>query len=169
MADELRIGRRIRVPEVELVAEDGAQLGIMPTHEALRVAEERGLDLVEVAPQRRPPVCRLLDYGKYKYLKSKKEKGSSSAPQLKEVTIHPKISPHDLGYRIPQILGFLEQGHPVRVACKFSGREVTHPEIGRAHLEAIVKAATEQGYIADGQPRMEGRFMAVMLRSGKTK
>src|SRR5512140_1036478 len=124
----------IRVREVRVVDENGAQLGIMPTYEALRLAQERSLDLVEVAPNAVPPVCRLLDFGKFQYERQKKEREARKAQKIidiKEIRLKPRTGEHDIDVKVRQALSFLEDGSKVKVTVRFRGREITHPEIAR--------------------------------------
>src|SRR5512143_1608367 len=127
----------IRVREVRVVDENGAQLGIMPTYEALRLAQERNLDLVEVAPNAVPPVCRLLDFGKFQYERQKKEREARRAQkviELKEIRLKPRTGEHDMDTKVRQTLSFLEEGSKVKVSVRFRGREIKHPEIAREQL-----------------------------------
>ena len=118
---DYRFNRQIRIPEVRLIDQTGAQIGVVATLDAMRRAEEVGLDLVEVSPNERPPVCRIMDYGKFKYAQRKKERGThAKASLLKELRVRPAIDEHDLGYRLDQGRKFLEDGHKVQVVCAFS-------------------------------------------------
>jgi translation initiation factor IF-3 len=117
----LRINHRIRVPEIRVIADDGAQLGILPTHEALRMAEERGLDLVEISPRAFPPVCRIMDYGKYKYEQAKKKQQArkhASTVEIKEIKFRPKTEGHDMDFKVKHVRRFLEEGNKVRLSAK---------------------------------------------------
>lgn len=160
-----RTNREIRVKEVRLIDERGEQMGIYPTREAFRVAQERGLDLVEVAPQANPPVCRLLDYGKYLYERDRREREARRAnkPQeIKEIQISPKEGEHDLAFKFRRARKFLEEGAKVRVRIRFRGREITHKDLA---IDLMARAATELGDVSevDERPRMEGRHMLMML------
>lgn len=122
----------IRVREVRLVDENGEQLGVLPTFEAMRLAQERSLDLVEVAPNAVPPVCRLLDFGKFQYERQKKEREARKAQkiiEIKELRLKPRTGEHDIDTKVRQALSFLEEGSKVKVSVRFRGREITHPEI----------------------------------------
>ncbi|MCF7927969.1 MAG: translation initiation factor IF-3 [Spirochaetales bacterium] len=168
---ELRINDRIRVPEIRLIDEKGEQRGIVPTKEALQAAMDLDLDLVEVAPQAKPPVCKLLDYGKYKFEQEKKLRESKKKQQLvklKEVRMQPKIEKHDLEFKTKHILDFLHQGSKVKVTIRFRGREMAHTEIGRNVLLKILDILGEDEYNLDSPPKMEGRFMSMLL-SPKSK
>lgn len=161
-----RVNRQIRVPEVFLVGADNTQLGVTNTDDARRAAEEAGLDLVEVAPNARPPVCRILDYGKFLYQQKKKERGgtkrSKAHSTLKELRVRPAIDPHDLEYRLVQGRKFLEEGHKVQVVCIFRGRQRAHPEMG-AKVMQMVAATLEDISKVEAQPRMNGPRMTMLL------
>lgn len=148
-----------------MIGPEGNQLGVMALHEALRQAEALGLDLVEVAPEAQPPVCRMMDYGKFRYLQRKKSHGARKKQTLvtiKEVKMGSRTDTHDLAYKIRNIRRFIEKGQRVKVSIFFRGREITHPELGRQMLEGVVK---QIGDIAKVEiaPRLEGRSMAMLL------
>lgn len=148
-----------------MIGPEGNQLGIMPLEQALRAAESHGLDLVEVAPEAQPPVCRILDYGKYRYLQKKREQEArkkQSFVTIKEVKVGSRTDPHDLAYKVRNIRRFLERGEKVRVSVFFRGREITHPELGREMLEGVLAQVQDVARL-DGGPKMEGRSMAMML------
>lgn len=160
-----RTNRDIRVSEVRLIGEDGERMGIRAMSEALSIAEERGLDLVEVAPAARPPVCRLMDYGKFLYERTKKERQSrktSRTSEMKEIRMHPKTGQHDMDFKIKQMRKFLQSGAKVKVRVRFRGRELSHRELGR---ELLLKVAGETGDIATIEqfPRMDGRTLLMVL------
>ena len=135
----------------------------MPTPEAQRLAQEAGLDLVEVAPQGRPPVCKILDYGRFKYEQKKKQTRSKSASSvLKELRVRPKIDSHDLEIKIRKAKEFLDAGHKVQVTCLFRGREMAYQSLGRNVLMKVVEALEEMARV-ERQPRMEGRRMNILL------
>jgi translation initiation factor IF-3 len=163
-----RINRAIRVPEVRLIDEDGAQLGVVATAEALEMARSRDLDLVEVAANASPPVCKLLDYGRFKYEQTKKEREAKKhqhTSELKELRLRPRTDDHDLDVRSRSARRFLQEGHKVRLLVRFRGREAAHPEIARAQIDRIVKSLTDIAVVEQG-PAMEGRAMfAVLARS----
>ena len=148
------------------VISDGDQMGIMETKEALRVAEEADLDLVEVSPDARPPVCKIMDFGKYKYEQSKRIKESRKkqhVTQLKEIRFKtPKISDHDLEYRADQARGFLKQGNKVKVVVRYRGREMAHIELGQQKLDLMAELLEDAGTI-EQRPRVEGRSMSMVL------
>ncbi|MDE0903650.1 MAG: translation initiation factor IF-3 [Planctomycetota bacterium] len=160
-----RRNNRIRVSEVRLVDEDGEQVGVVSTDDARKRAREAGLDLVEVAPEARPPVCKILDYGRFKYEVQKKEKrnkAGSSASTLKELRVRPAISPHDLSYRLTDGRKFLEAGHKVLVVCIFKGRQMAHPEHGD---DVMRRVAGELGDICrvETAAKLMGRRMSMLL------
>ena len=162
---ELRVNERIRISPIRVVDEDGEMLGVMETDRARALAREKGLDLVEVAATSRPPVCRIMDFGKYKYEQNKKDRKAKSRQhqqQLKEVKLRPKIEKHDFDVKMRNARRFLTERHKVKVTMNFRGREVTHSEIGR---EVLRKLAAELDDIAviESHPRMEGRFMLMLL------
>ncbi|MHB8960830.1 MAG: translation initiation factor IF-3 [Candidatus Limnocylindrales bacterium] len=157
----------IRVPQVRVVDEDAQQLGVMPTHQALAMAQERGLDLVEVAPMAAPPVVRFLDYGQYKYELTKKEKEAKRkqrAVEFKEVRLTPKIGTGDFETKVHRAVEFLEDGDRIKVTVRFRGRELTHPEIGRNLLAKFGEAVKDHGTV-DRTPALEGKSMFMTLLS----
>ena len=161
----LRVNDGIRVREVRLIGSAGEQLGIVATAEAVQKARDEGLDLVEVSPQARPPVCRLLDYGKYKFEQEKRIKESKrkqKLTKLKEIRMQPKIEEHDLQFKAKHIREFLEEGNKVKVTVRFRGRELAHTEIGRGRLERIMEILEDVASV-ERQPQMEGRFMSMFL------
>lgn len=155
----------IRVREVRLIDDEGEQRGIISTPEALQLAKESGLDLVEVAPQARPPVCKILDYGKYKFEQDKKlrdSKKNQKQVKLKEIRMQPKIEGHDLEFKTKHIREFLDDGYKVKVTIRFRGREMAHTELGKDVLDRIF--ALLDGYAQlDRAPAMEGRFMSMIV------
>jgi translation initiation factor IF-3 len=163
--DNYRVGRRIRVPEVRVIGPDGAQVGVLPTHEALRMADEIGLDLVEISPRAIPPVCRIMDFGKFKYQESKKEKASrkhQSTVVIKEIKLRPKTDTHDVDFKLKHIRRFLSEGNKVRLVVVFRGREIVHPETGQSMLEEVAKGVLDMAQI-EQKPSMEGRRMVMVL------
>jgi translation initiation factor IF-3 len=152
------------VPEVRVVS-DEAQLGVMPTHEALRMAEEKGLDLVEVSPKAVPPVCRIMDYGKFKYEQAKKTnqaKKHASVIEIKEIKFRPKTDVHDYEFKVSHIRRFLEEGNKVRLVIAFRGREIVHPETGRSMLEKVIKSCNDVAHV-EQIPMMDGRRMVMVV------
>jgi translation initiation factor IF-3 len=163
--DTTRINERIRVAEVRLVDEDGSQIGVIKTDDALRMAVERDLDLVEVAPNSRPPVARLLDYSKYKYEQEQKAKAARKHQQqvnVREIKLRPKIADHDYGTKKGHIERFLHQGDKVKVTIMFRGREQAHPERGRMLLERLFGDIGELA-VVEQHPQQEGRNMHALL------
>jgi len=161
----LRVNERIRAREVRLVGEKGEQLGIMPLYQAREVASEKNLDLVEVAATAVPPVCRLLDYGKYKYEQTKKEREARKGQKvslLREIRLRPKVGVHDFEAKSRSARKLLEGGSKVKVTVMFRGREITHPEIGRRLLERMADSLKEVASV-ERQPLMDGRRMAAIL------
>lgn len=162
---DLRVNERIRVREVRLIDDNGEQRGIVPTVEAMKLAREVGKDLVEVAPNSNPPVCKLLDYGKYKFELEKKTRESKKKQKLiklKEVRMQPKIERHDLQFKTKHIREFLEAGNKVKVTIRFRGRELAHTELGRVVLDKVLDML-ENAYVLEKSPMMEGRFMSMIL------
>jgi translation initiation factor IF-3 len=160
-----RLNHRIRVPEIRVIDEEGNQLGIMETREALRRALDQGLDLVEVAPTAQPPVCRILDYGKFKYDQSKKQKEAKKKAHtidVKGIRMRYGTESHDLEYRVKDARRFLEEGNKVQVTLIFRGREMSHPEIGKAQLEKLTSAVSDIA-VVERPPAMEGRRMTVLI------
>jgi translation initiation factor IF-3 len=157
----------IRVPQVRVVDEDGSQLGVMPTQQALAMAQDRGLDLVEVAPTAAPPVVRFLDFGQYKYDLTKREKEAKRkqrAVEFKEVRLTPKIGSGDFETKVHRAIEFLEDGDRIKVTVRFRGRELTHPEIGRNLLARFGEAVKDHGTV-DRTPALEGKSMFMTLAS----
>ena len=143
---QIRINHRIRVPEVRVIAADGSMLGVLQTHEALKMAHEQGLDLVEVNPKAEPPVCKILDFGKYKYdekKKAKEAKRKQTVVEIKEIKLRPKTDDHDLAFKARAARRFLEAGHKVKFTVRFRGREITHPEKAQEQLDWITKQADD--------------------------
>jgi translation initiation factor IF-3 len=160
-----RVNRQIRVPEVRLIDEDGEQQGVVDTKDAMHRADDVGLDLVEVAPMARPPVCKSLDYGKFKYDHAKKERGThskSAASQLKELRCRPAIGDHDLDYRMVQGRKFLEDGHKVLVVCVFRGRQRARPEMGYDVMNRVSESLDDISKI-EQKARMTGNRMIMLL------
>ncbi len=164
-SQDLRVNERIRVREVRLIDDEGNQLGIVPTPEAMNMAKERGIDLVEVAPQANPPVCKLLDYGKYKFEQEKKNRESKKKQKqlrMKEIRMQPKIESHDMQFKTKHIREFLDEGNKVKVTVRFRGREMAHTELGRDVLNRILELLGEE-YQVERKPAMEGRFMSMIV------
>jgi translation initiation factor IF-3 len=167
--DLTRINDRIRVPEVRLVGEDGKQIGVVKTSEALAYAQDRDLDLVEVAPDARPPVCRVLDYSKYKYEQAQKQKAARKHQQqitIREIKFRPKIAQNDYDTKKGHVRRFLLGKDRVKVTIMFRGREVTHPERGTALLEKLADELSEIA-VVEQHPIQDGRNMTMMLAPSK--
>jgi translation initiation factor IF-3 len=159
------VNREIRIREVRVIGPEGEQLGILPTADALKKAQEGGYDLVEVAPTSQPPVCRIMDYGKYKYELSKKDHQSrrhQKSTQVKEIKLRPRTDKHDLEIKVRQIKEFLSEGNKTKVTVTFRGREMANQELGRAVMTSVVEQVTEAGTI-EYQPRMEGRSLIMIV------
>jgi translation initiation factor IF-3 len=168
---QTRVNERIRIREVRLIDEAGEQVGIVQTREALEMARERGLDLVEVAPNAVPPVARLMDYGKFRYEQSRKERESrrnQHVVELKEVRIRPKIDDHDLETKGRQAAKFLDAGDKVKLTVLFRGREMAHPDIGRGLLDRLADLLRPHGTV-EAAPRLEGRAMVLFMNPLKQK
>jgi translation initiation factor IF-3 len=167
--DPTRINDRIRVPEVRLIGEDGKQIGIVPTEEALRYAQERDLDLVEVAPEARPPVTRVLDYSKYKYEQAQKQKAARKHQQqitIREIKFRPKIAQKDYDTKKGHVTRFLRGRDKVKITIMFRGREVTHPERGTALLDRLAEELSDIAVIEQA-PIQDGRNMTMLLAPSK--
>ncbi len=167
--DTTRVNERIRVPEVRLIDDQGAQVGVLKTPDALRFAQERDLDLVEVAPEARPPVCRVLDYSKYKYELAQKQKQARKHQQqitVREIKFRPKIAQHDYDTKKHHVERFLRHKDKVKVTIMFRGREVTHPERGTLILDRLAEELAELG-VVEQRPMQEGRNMTMMLGPSK--
>jgi translation initiation factor IF-3 len=167
--DTTRINERIRVPEVRLIDENGEQVGILPTDQALRMAQDRDLDLVEVAANSRPPVCRILDYSKYKYEQAQKQKAArkhQTTIVLREIKFRPKIAQHDYDTKKGHVERFLLHKDKVKITIMFRGREVTHPERGQMILERLAEELEEIAQV-DQRPQQDGRDMTMMLSPSK--
>ncbi len=167
--DTTRINERIRVPEVRLIDDEGNQIGVLKTADALSFAQERDLDLVEVAPEARPPVCRVLDYSKYKYEQAQKVKQARKHQQqitIREIKFRPKIAQHDYDTKKHHVERFLRHKDKVKVTIMFRGREVTHPERGTAILDRLAEELSELG-VVEQRPLQEGRNMTMMMAPSK--
>jgi len=150
---------------VRVIGPEGEQLGILPTPDAFRKAQEQGYDLVEVAPTSQPPVCRIMDYGKYKYELSKKEHQSrrhQKSIQVKEIKLRPRTDKHDLEIKIRQIKGFLAEGNKTKVTVTFRGREMANQELGRAVMSTVIERVADSGTV-EYAPRMEGRSLIMIV------
>ncbi len=169
--NQTRINQRIRAPEVRVIADDGGQVGVMTTGNALKLAAEKGLDLVEVAPEARPPVCRIVDYGKYRYEQAKKHKGDSKhshASKLKELKFHVNIGEHDYSIKLRHATDFLQKGMRVKMSLYFRGREMQHQEFGMQLMKRILQDIAALGH-TDSPPRLLGKNLHMVLIPGKAK
>jgi translation initiation factor IF-3 len=162
---QIRVNHRIRVPEVRVIDADGSMLGVLQTHEALRKAQEQNLDLVEVNPKSDPPVCKILDFGKYKYEEKKKAgeaKRKQTVVDIKEIKLRPKTDDHDLDFKVRAARRFLEAGHKVKFTVRFRGREITHPEKAQEQLTYVTQQTEDLANI-ETRPMMEARAMTVVI------
>jgi translation initiation factor IF-3 len=162
---QIRVNHRIRVPEVLVIGPDGNKLGVLQTHEALRMAQEQGLDLVEINPKSDPPVCKILDFGRYKYEEKKKQaqaRRNQAVVEIKEIKLRPKTDEHDINFKIKAARRFLEGGHKVKFTVRFRGREITHPEKAHEQLDVILKALDDMANV-ETRPMMEARAMSLVV------
>jgi translation initiation factor IF-3 len=171
ISTELRINDRIRVPEVRLVGPNGETVGIVPTDQALKLAQEADLDLVEIAPQGRPPVCKLMDYGKFKYenaQKAREARRNQTNVVIKEMKLRPKIDQHDYETKKGHVVRFLKQGDKVKITIMFRGREQHRPELGFRLLQKLAEDVTELGFV-ESSPKQDGRNMTMVIGPHKKK
>lgn len=164
--------RVLRFREVRLIASDGSQVGVVNSREALAMAEEEALDLVLVSATANPPVCRIIDYGKFKYEQDRREKEHKRKSQdVKGIKISPRIAEHDVAHLLKNTRRFLEEGHKVKVTCQFKAREVTHPEIGQRKLQHMAETVADLA-VVERPPTLDGKLMIMVLvpkpRSGKS-
>ncbi|MCB9708214.1 MAG: translation initiation factor IF-3 [Myxococcales bacterium] len=160
-----RTNERIRIPEVRVVGAAGEMLGVMDTSKAVRMAREAELDLVEVNPKASPPVCKIMDFGKFKYEEAKKQreaKKRQTVVAVKEIKLRPKTDDHDMQVKVKHARRFLQEGNKVKITCRFRGREITHPEPARKQLSAIIQA-TDDIAVIETDSHMEGRTMTLLL------
>ena len=170
-SNELEINEQIRDKEIRLIGADGAQMGIMSPRDALKMAIDKDLDLVKVAPQAKPPVCKILDYGKYRFEMQKKEKEAKKNQkviELKEIRLSLNIDTNDFNTKVNQAAKFLQQGHKVKVSIRFRGREMAHTSLG-IDVEQRFAQALEGKAVVDKQPKLEGRSMMMFLSPSPTK
>ncbi|NRQ32072.1 translation initiation factor IF-3 [Nonomuraea sp. NN258] len=171
ISTEPRINERIRVPEVRLVGPNGEQVGIVSIHDALKLAQEADLDLVEVAATARPPVCKLMDYGKFKYesaMKAREARKNQAHTIIKEIKLRPKIDPHDYETKKGHVVRFLKAGDKVKVTIMFRGREQSRPELGFRLLQRLAEDVQELGFV-ESQPKQDGRNMIMVIGPHKKK
>ncbi len=160
-----RVNKAILSKEVRVIGEDGRQLGIMPTHIAVRIAEEKGLDLVEVNPKTQPPVCKIIDHGKFKYEEARKKrqaKKKQNVIAVKEVKLRPKTDKHDLAVKTRMVQRFLADGNKAKLVIIFRGREIVHPDMGKAALLKVLSEVAEYANV-EQMPQMEGRRMTMLI------
>ena len=163
--DGFRVNDEIKAREIRLVGEEGEQMGIMSPREAMQIAIEKGLDLVEVAPAAKPPVCKIMDVGRYKYEQSKRDRDARKKQHVisvKEVKLRPNIEDHDFETKVRNAVRFLEEGDKVKVTIMFRGWEMSHPELGKALLERVVEIVKDLGTIERGA-KLEGRNMSLII------
>lgn len=162
---QIRVNHRIRVPDVRVIDANGEMLGVLSTHDALKRAQEQGLDLVEVNPKAEPPVCKILDFGKYKYEEKKKAgeaKRKQTVVEVKEIKLRPKTDDHDIAFKTKAARRFIEAGHKVKITVRFRGREITHPEKAQEQIHAII-AGIEDLANVETRIAMEARAMSVLV------
>ena len=165
-AKKLRVNEAIRVREVRLIDGEGNQKGVVPIEEAMRLAKEAGLDLVEIAPNSEPPACKIIDYGKFMFdieKKTRENKKNQKIIKLKEIRMQPKIEDHDLAFKTKHVKEFLDEGDKVKVTIRFRGRELAHTELGKVVLDDLLKLLGEENYILEKPALMEGRFLSMTL------
>lgn len=167
----LRVNKQIRAPKVRVIGPDGSQVGILAIKDALLKAQEMSLDLVEIAPNAQPPVCKIVDYGKFRYDQTKREKESKKSQhqvKVKEVKLKPNIDEHDFQTKLKQARQFLEKGNKVKVTCMFRGREMAHPELGQKMVERFCKGL-EDIALVESPPKLLGRNLIGVLAPAPTK
>src|SRR5580692_8017555 len=162
---QIRVNHRIRVPEILVIGPDGGKLGVLQTDEALRMAQEQGLDLVEINPKAEPPVCKILDFGKYKYEEKKKAaqaRRNQAVVDIKEIKLRPKTDDHDINFKIKAARRFLEAGHKVKFTVRFRRREPTHPEKAQEQLTVVVQGTDDLANV-ETRAMMEARAMTIVI------
>lgn len=167
----LRINKQIRAPKVRVIGPEGDQVGVLPIREALIKAQEASLDLVEIAPNAQPPVCKIIDYGKYRYDQTKREKEGKKAQhqvKIKEIKVKPNINEHDLQTKLRQARQFIEKGNKVKVTCMFRGREMAHPELGIKVVQSLCKNL-EDIALVEAPPKLLGRSLIGVLAPAPVK
>ncbi len=164
-ADEPRVNRGIRAPSIRLIDQNGTMIGVVPVAEGLRLAEQAGLDLVEISPGAEPPVCKILDLGKFRYEAQKKAheaRKKQKVIQIKEIQLRPTIDKHDLEIKIKRTIGFLEEGDRVRISLRFRGREMDHTDLGFQVINRVQEALKDIGKV-DQLPKMEGKQIVMTV------
>ena len=168
---DLRINKQIRAPKVRVIDSDGNQVGLMGSREALTLAQSQGLDLVEIAPNANPPVCKIIDYGKYRYDQTKKEKESKKSQhqvKIKEIKLKPNIDEHDFQTKIKKAYSFLEKGNKVKITCTFRGRETAYPQLGQRVVDLMCKELEAIAQV-ESPAKMLGKSMTCILSPGAAK
>jgi translation initiation factor IF-3 len=163
--EKTRVNRQIRISPVRVISPEGEQLGILSIERALEIAEDQGLDLVEVAPMARPPVCRIMDYGKFKYEEQRQAREARKKQhhvQIKEVKMRPGIEDHDFDFKVRHARKFLDEGHKVKLTMMFRGRQMAHPEYGRQVLDRVFQQLQDLSKV-ESHPMLEGRSMVMVL------
>ena len=169
--DEHRLNERIRVPQVRLIDEVGNQVGVVPTFEALQMARDRGLDLMEISPNAQPPVCKICDYGKFKYEKKKKDqtaKKKQTVIKVKEIQLRPQTEEHDLDYKFKNVRQFLEDGDKAKITIMFRGREITYVDQGFKIMRQLIELVKDVGAV-EAPPKIEGKKLIMVLAPGAAK
>ncbi|MDQ7815705.1 MAG: translation initiation factor IF-3 [Melioribacteraceae bacterium] len=168
---KFRVNQEIRIPEVRLIDANGEQLGVVPVKEAIKKAEEAGMDLVEIAPQATPPVCKIIDFGKFAYEQQKREKLQKKKQQvsvLKEIRLHPNTDTHDFDFKARHAVNFIEEGNKVKVSVIFKGRELAYTEVGETLLRRFIERLEDVAKV-EQEPKFEGRAMQAILAPQKGK
>lgn len=167
----MRVNRQIRASSVRVIDKDGKQVGILTIQQAMALAQESNLDLVEISPNANPPVCKIIDYGKFRYQQTKKEreqKKTQHQVKVKEIKVKPNTDEHDLNFKLKHAREFIEKGNMVRVTCMFRGREMAHPEVGRRIVQRIIDELSDIA-TPDTYPKQMGRSLSVTLMPGVKK
>lgn len=167
----MRVNKQIRAPKVRVISQTGEQVGVLSIQEALTLAEQEGVDLVEIVPGANPPVCKVIDYGKFRYDQTKREKESKKAQhqiKVKELKLKPNIDDHDLETKIRHAREFIEKGNKVKVSCVFRGREMAHPEIGQRIVARVIEGLEDIATV-ESPAKMFGRMLTVVLAPGAKK
>lgn len=167
----MKVNREIRAPKVRVISSTGEQIGILPLYEALARADEEGLDLVEISPQANPPVCKIINFGKFRYDQTKREKESKKSQhqiKVKEIKIKPNIGAHDLETKVQHVRDFLSKGNKVKITCTFRGREMARPELGQKLMERLCEDL-EDVATAEAPLKMMGKMLIVILAPGRKK
>lgn len=165
----IRINYQIRLPQIRVVGADGSNLGVMATRDALKMAQDQSLDLVEINPRAVPPVCKIMDFGKFKYDEKKKAQAARKnqvVQELKEITFRPNTDEHDLTHKVEQAKEFLGEGNKVKFTIRFRGREITHPDVGKSKLDWILQELSTF-IVPNPQVNLEGKFMSMIVSPGK--